>query len=299
MNQRNSSDHVYYHRMNHVLDFIDNNLDKSINVLDLAREAHLSPFHFQRIFKSILHETPYELLLRRRLEKGARLLVFHPHQRVGDIATVVGFPNAENFSRQFKSRYSISPSQFRKTPKMVEVDKTQELDFQKVIEEVSQNDLSDFEVTMEVLPDIPVYYCRAIFGSDGSELLERYHSLIRWADKNEVSYQGPMRRFGVSIDHPSFTPPDKYRYDFAIRCMRDCNTEGAIEKGKLTGGRYATIHVQGDINRVAEAWEYLYRVWLPTMQALPADRPSIEEFLQGPEDIGWEVFNLKCRLPLN
>lgn len=299
MTWSDSSELVYYHRITQVLDFIDSNLDKSITVLDLAREAYFSPFHFQRIFKSILHETPYELILRRRLEKGARLLVFHPRQRVRDIALEVGFPNAENFTRQFKSRYSMSPSQFRKAPNLVEVKKTQEVDFQKVIEEVRKSDLTDFQVEVETLPAIPVYYCRAIFGSDGSELLDRYQSLIRWADRNELPYKGPMRRFGMSIDHPSFTPPDKYRYDFAIRSSGALKTEGFIEQGMLAGGKYATIHVQGDIHRVAEAWEYLYRVWLPSSQTLPADHPSIEEFIQGPEDIGWDVFNLKCRLPVN
>ena len=71
-----------------------------------------------------------------------------------------------------------------------------------------------------------------------------------------------------------------------------------METGTITGGLYATLQVQGDIHQVAQAWDYLYKVWLPDSLYAPRNFPAIEEFIQGPEDIGWETFDMNCRIPI-
>ncbi len=51
---------------------ITGGLDEALDLEALAKEAALSPFHFHRIFKGMLGETPLEMHRRLRLERAAR-----------------------------------------------------------------------------------------------------------------------------------------------------------------------------------------------------------------------------------
>src|SRR5689334_13363802 len=55
--------------------FLDAHLDEPLTLDEIARQAHLSKFHFLRLFKATYHETPHRYLRRRRLEAARRLLL--------------------------------------------------------------------------------------------------------------------------------------------------------------------------------------------------------------------------------
>src|SRR5262249_32390503 len=54
--------------------FLDTHLDEPLSLDEIARHAHLSKFHFLRLFRDAFRETPLRYLRRRRLE-AARLLL--------------------------------------------------------------------------------------------------------------------------------------------------------------------------------------------------------------------------------
>ena len=58
------------------------------------------------------------------------------------------------------------------------------------------------------------------------------------------------------------------------------------------------IHCVGDLVNVDRAWDYLYRVWLPSVAFEPADLPAMEVFVRIPEEIGWETFDLQACIPV-
>lgn len=291
----------YQSRINKAIDYINKNLHEDIDISTLAAESHFSLFHFQRIFKAVMNETPYESLLRLRLEKSIFLLKYHPNYNIKEIALKSGFPSPENFSRQFKTRYECSPSDFRKNKEKQNSRIYQENnpdDFYLRVEESRKLESTPFEVSLESLPEINIAFCRAIFGADGSGMVEKYLDLIKWAEENNIEYQGELKRFGMSIDNPEVTPASKFRYDFALRIHKAYEENETVEYGKIPKAKYATLHVKGKLEKVAQAWEYLYRQWLPTSGYVPVHYPAIEEFVQGPEEIGWEDFNIKCRIAI-
>ena len=95
-----------------VIDYIDQNLARDISLEDLATVAHLSRFHFLRAFKRATRETPYQLLLRRRIERAQDLLRAGG-MSVADIALAVGFKNATRFATAFRRITGGTPSAFR------------------------------------------------------------------------------------------------------------------------------------------------------------------------------------------
>lgn len=291
----------YQQRINKAVAYLSENLHDDIRISTLANVANFSVFHFQRIYKALQNETPYETLLRLRLEKAIFLLKYRKNLKISEIAFDSGFASAENFSRQFKARFGCSASAFRKNKELQNQKihrKKSPDDFYHSIEESRQVPGPSYEVTIEKVETISVALIRAIFGTDGMILVQRYQELMAWAQSHDLPFQGPRMRFGMSVDDPEVTPANHYRYDFALRVAEKPPLEGLIEYSQIPGGNFATIHCQGKLTDVAQAWDFLYKVWLPESGYIPLHHPAIEDFIQGPEEIGWEDFNLKCRIPV-
>ena len=292
----------YQTKINKALKHIDDHLGEEINVQDLANLSGFSLYHFHRIFKALTNETPYDSLLRLRLEKAVFLLKYETELKIAEIAYESGFSAPESFTRQFKARFKMSPNAFRKNKELHNSRIYQELnpdDFYIRIQNSRKLNKRSFAVEVEQLPEIPIAYSKAIFGADGSGMIEKYLHLMKWAEENKINIKGPLTRFGMSIDNPEVTPASKFRYDFALYIDADYLPVDGIEFGVIPKADYATIHVEGSLESVAQAWDYLYQEWLPNSPYVPIHYPAIEEFIQGPEEIGWENFNLKCRVPIS
>jgi AraC-like DNA-binding protein len=92
--------------------WLEANAHREIELEDVARQAGVSPFHFLRMFASVLGVTPHQYLLRSRLRRAARLLA-DDDKPVTEIAYDVGFNDLSNFVRTFHRAAGVSPLKFR------------------------------------------------------------------------------------------------------------------------------------------------------------------------------------------
>ena len=88
---------------------------EDISLQQLATHCHVSPFHFSRIFKSVLRTPPHKYLNEIRLHH-ARLLVETTNTPVADIAFDCGFSSAEHFTTAYKKMFGQPPSVHRSQP---------------------------------------------------------------------------------------------------------------------------------------------------------------------------------------
>lgn len=87
--------------------------DPDLRIADVARILGCSVRWLQRIFAT--QGTNFErYLLGRRLDHARRALLLRPAQNVTDVGLDCGFNDAGHFSRSFKQRFGLSPSQFRR-----------------------------------------------------------------------------------------------------------------------------------------------------------------------------------------
>ncbi len=98
--------------------WIDAHSHQQINLEDVAGQADISPFHFLRLFSSVLGVTPHQYLVRSRLRHAARLLA-DDDRSVTDIAYDVGFGDLSNFVRTFHRAAGVSPRKFREASRGV------------------------------------------------------------------------------------------------------------------------------------------------------------------------------------
>jgi AraC-like DNA-binding protein len=92
--------------------WIDAHSPQNIDLEQAAAQAEISPFHFLRLFSSVLGVTPHQYLVRSRLRHAARLLA-DDEISVTDVAYDVGFADLSNFVRTFHRAAGVSPRRFR------------------------------------------------------------------------------------------------------------------------------------------------------------------------------------------
>jgi len=103
----------YQLRINRVIDHIEANLPRPLPLEELARVAHFSPFHFHRVFRAMVGETPQRFIQRLRLEKAATDLQLRPHLSVTEVAPESGFSSPAAFARAFRAAFGVTASQWR------------------------------------------------------------------------------------------------------------------------------------------------------------------------------------------
>lgn len=97
-----------------MMNYIEDHYDEKISLDRIAENMYLSPFYISRIFKSETGDTPIHHLINIRLEKAKELLESGWSESIQEIAARVGYDDAYHFSKLFKKKYGIPPSQVRK-----------------------------------------------------------------------------------------------------------------------------------------------------------------------------------------
>src|SRR6202140_3021434 len=92
--------------------WIDAHSHREIDLEQAAGQAGISPFHFLRLFSSVLGVTPHKYLVRSRLRHAGALLA-DDELSITDVAYDVGFGDLSNFVRTFHRAAGVSPRRFR------------------------------------------------------------------------------------------------------------------------------------------------------------------------------------------
>ena len=77
-----------------------------------ANQLFLSRFYFQKLYKQFFGVTFQIDLIRARISKAKKLLLYSNH-KIGEIAAMCGYKNVEHFTRQFARQVGVTPREFR------------------------------------------------------------------------------------------------------------------------------------------------------------------------------------------
>lgn len=102
------------HVVEKMITYFEEHYSEKISLDRIAENMYLSPFYISKIFKSEVGDTPIRYLINIRLEKAKALLETDKDSSIQEIAAMVGYDDAYHFSKLFKKRYGMSPSQVRK-----------------------------------------------------------------------------------------------------------------------------------------------------------------------------------------
>lgn len=101
-------------RFRRVLAYINDNLDRSISLVELASIMGLSPSRFSHVFKIAHGIAPYRYILRRRIE-AAKARLCNCDATIATISWQVGFSSESRFRQIFVRYTGATPSAYRAT----------------------------------------------------------------------------------------------------------------------------------------------------------------------------------------
>ncbi len=81
-----------------------------------ASQFHLTPNYFGDMVKRELHTTAQEFIQNKIVER-AKSLIADPNNSINDVAEQLGFAYPNHFTRFFRTKTNMSPTEFRKTLK--------------------------------------------------------------------------------------------------------------------------------------------------------------------------------------
>lgn len=276
----------YERRLHKVLAYIDGHLDEPINLVQLARVANFSSFHFHRIFAAHVGETLGSYLTRRRVEQAATRLASQPQLRVLDVALGVGFGSAEAFARAFRKHFGCPPSQWktRRSARWYEESKLSQAKSRlsqakrprkSYAGSMAETKSSPLQVAVKTRPSVRIAYLR--YQGPFGEPLGRFwgEEVYPWLAANNLI---GVPRYGVSQDDPQMTAKNKCRYDAGVEVGLDFVPSQNAQIAMLPGGLYGCTKFKGNSTGVPQVWDRILREWLPASGYQLDARPCFEYY---------------------
>lgn len=313
----------YVARINGVLDHIDRHLGEPLDLASLAAIAHVSPWHFHRLFQAFTGETLADRVRRRRVEIAAVRLLATPSATALSIAIDVGFGSAEVFTRAFKAHFGVTPSAWRRgafkawtEQRRIELSKIHQGsrkphqavadalrdDERTRTDEVraSTNQGAEMNDTIEfrTFPQARVAYLRhhGPYGDPGIGRL--WQRLEAWSRERRLFEQG-RAAYGLSQDDPDITTANRCRYDACIEIDEAFRGESDVGVQTLPGGLYACRQYTGTGEAIHVAWMDFFKRWLPDSPYRIDDRPCVEFYGSDPSvDPKTGVFSCQLCMPV-
>jgi len=292
-----NASHEYTRRIDRVIDYVRDHLDKPLKLEDLAKVACFSEYHFHLVFSALTVETLNDFTSRLRLEKAARLLR-KTRQSATEIALECGFSSSATFSRSFNKAFNTSPTQYRKSGKLKHSKICKEL-FSKheyVLPMTDEEKKAAFPVEIRKFPAWDVAYIRVSNSFEGNRVLKALEKMIEWLQSEKLYDKGTL--FGMSLDDPAVTPKHLYCYEVCFASDVPFNCGDGISKMKIPSRTYGVTRISGDIKLVGTAWDYLLQGWLIKSKYEPDHAPGFEIFLNKEKALDWSHFDLELAFPV-
>lgn len=289
----------YIFRINRTIDYIESNIENPMTLEELATIANFSKFHFSRLFQSIVGETPFQFILRVRLEKAATFILNNNNESISEIAYKCGFSDISIFSRNFKNYFHVSASQYRANKSNNSNLSQQDSNRHQCDEKSTPYFCPELQtikwrtnmklnkgVEVKELPKMTVAYIRHIGPYQGNDKLFEsiWNKLFSWAGPRGLIGGKDFKSLVVYHNDPNVTIDDKLRMSVCITVPPETKVEGEVGKMNIEAAKYVIARFELSAQDFQEAWDWVYGQWLPTSGYQPDDKPCFEMYPEEPKD---------------
>jgi AraC family transcriptional regulator len=271
---RTDTQTAYLESINKAINFLETHIANDIVLTDVAQHAHISPYHFHRIFKALTGETVKVFLTRIRLENAATKLK-QSKADIGQIAIDYGYQNHETFSRVFKEYFKVTPTEYRQNMSELKMDK--QLFYEK--RQVNLATLNIEKPIIKTLPDLHLAYIRHTGSYD--KVGASFQRLMLWAACHWALKLTPTT-IGIVHDDPDLTADAHIRFDACVLTIKPIEPKGEVGFKTILGGKYAVFRYKGDYDGFYPVYDYIYNVCLFDHKFDLADKPALEWYVKSP-----------------
>jgi len=277
----------YYERINRVLNFVQQNLDQSFDLKQLAALGNFSSFHFHRIFKAYLGEPIGAYVKRLRLEKSVQFLFF-TNDSISKIAFEVGYETSSAFSSAFSQHFGVSPSAFRKTKQPAN---------KKIDMHTPSKNNFDLEPIIKLVPITNVAFIRVFGNYDADKIGPAWDQLFQFASKNDL-FNPQMQLFGISYGNPEIAKEETIEYNACISINKKLDSDGEISVKQLSGGKYAVFTYKGSYEKFNTVYDLIFKEWLLKSDYELRDSEIFDKYLNSHKDTPPENLITEIHIPI-
>jgi AraC family transcriptional regulator len=270
-------------RITKAVNFINENPSEDLSLQRLAGLANYSSFHFQKLFRSVIGETPKQYILRIRLETAAHEIVMFLQKSITEIAFDSGFSSSATFSRAFRSHFGISPQELKLIPHeerytvfrrgvlgrhLLDTDK---YFFDPANQEFDSGNPLNIRVTRSDAK-------RGIFVScsldDLSGIADSLRKISQLADVHDLTTDR-TKILGALYPHQKL-------YQAVATIDPDQPVPRKLSEKEIPGGKFAVITITGSLDKTFAAMREFASTWLPSSGYRIADIFGFEVFSTDP-----------------
>ncbi|HEY8206087.1 MAG TPA: AraC family transcriptional regulator [Myxococcaceae bacterium] len=289
----------YLDRVNRAIDHVTRNLAEPLKLEDVAKVACFSPYHFHRVFRSVMGETLHDFIQRVRLERALHLLSHGGEPTLTDVALACGFGSSSNFSRSFKAHFGVAPRDFdldalrqqRRGALMGTLP-----DGHRLARLPEGANPDGFAVRLRDLPARRVAYQRVFRPYEGERVLEATTRLLEWARARGLE---GGQWLGYQWDDPEIVPLEQCRYDMGLEIPESAAVDDSVSETRFPPMKVAEVEIAGTVELELRAIDWLYTTWLPRSSFAPDHQPGFEAFNGQPFAHGTTHFELRVQLPVS
>lgn len=268
----------YLQSVQRVVTALVTHLDESADLDALASLACLSPYHFHRIFRGVVGETPIELLRRLRLERGAHMLL-HTDEPVTHIAFRAGYETHEAFTRAFRAAFGEAPSLFRRrTNARAMLSAISGLHYQHTGTPshfiACDTGGHTMQIDIDTLPALRLATVAHVGPyNDIGSVFEKLGGIAGRAGL----FDNPDAMMIATYDQdPDGIPVEELRSRAGITIPEHAALPDGAEEQHIAAGRYARYTHIGGFENLGDVWSRFMGEALPASGHLVADGPAIE-----------------------
>lgn len=258
----------YVRQIVDVTDYIYDHLDSELDLFRLAEVAHLSPFHWHRVYRAMCGESAAVTVRRLRLHRAAGYLA-DSEMPVREVASRSGFGSVEAFSRSFRDTYGMPPAKYRGSGQHT-----------RYRDSGPDLTLHSHPVELRAMGERVVAASPHLgsFMDIGRAFARAQHELT------SVGHEGGGM-IAVYYDDPEAVPEPQLRSAAGIEIgSDDTRLPEGLDRIVLPAGEYAVLTYRGPYASMHAAYTWLYGQWLPASGRVPGDPPVIEGYLNDPVD---------------
>jgi AraC family transcriptional regulator len=291
---------TYRPQVERAVKFIADRLDRPITVREVARVAHLSEFHFHRIFTAVVGEPIGRFTTRLRLETAALLLAYRRDRSVGDIALRCGYSSISNFSKAFSGHFGCSPSRLRRPggdlPAGVDAlagrhgGRFHPRDLYTLAPEAPDEQRRarlaalTRALRFEQRPAVEVACLASPAGYDPAALDAVWAALIGHAHALGLC-EDEIDAYGLAHDSPVVTAAARCRYHACVPCSAATQPPAPLFRARIPAGRYAIFRHAGPVVAAEATYRAIYSLWFPQSSVVADDFVAVDHYVEdGPVD---------------
>lgn len=280
----------YRVRINEVVNFILHNLTEELSLQQLADIAKYSPFHFQKIFKQVVGESPKQYVIRMRLETAAHALVMHQHKTVTEIALENGFSSSATFARSFKNYFGNSAEEFRSIPRRQNAERYQEtksVQKDKLTAEEIESCLKSLNIRVQKKDAFRGVFVNAKL-HDNESIQNAFRKVGQLAETHDLV--SPDSRFAGAI----------YLHSGIYRAMliTESNIPKHLNTLEIPAGKYAILDLPSGFSEGMKKLQIFVDFWIPESGYRIADIVGYEIFSESPLEKPYHEIKKEIYIPV-